>query len=387
MTTEQQNIGEKVVVVSNGQPPHEMVGQVEVYRVGQPQSVRLIPGIITAVQEHEVEVIHSHSTFGYLPLILVKPFLRVPMVTHVHATTAGWLHASPRAWRGNDPLHLRDGLTRERFFYSKVDRLVAVSQSVARELECFYGIDRRRIRVVQNAVDANLFKPLPKSGAKAKLGWEGKRTILFVGRPSPMKGLEQLLRAMNLVLRRLSDVQLVLVGGSPKFIGRNGIPLDFLISSVVEDEFRDRIRIAGPVPNTSLPEYYSAADVYVIPSIYEASPKTLLEAMACGTVAVATRVGGIPEVIKSGFNGYLVEPGDPVALANSLLAALSDDATSVSCADAALETIRRNYTWRRVVESLSTVYDEIIAEKRQGEIRATLPRDSGAGGRPPRGLD
>ena len=92
--------------------------------------------------------------------------------------------------------------------------------------------------MVQNAVDANLFKPLPKSGAKAKLGWEGKRTILFVGRPSPMKGLEQLLRAMNLVLRRLSDVQLVLVGGSPKFIGRNGIPLDFLISSVVEDEFR-----------------------------------------------------------------------------------------------------------------------------------------------------
>ena len=58
--------------------------------MGQPQSVRLIPGIITAVQEHEVEVIHSHSTFGYLPLILVKPFLRVPMVTHVHATTAGW---------------------------------------------------------------------------------------------------------------------------------------------------------------------------------------------------------------------------------------------------------------------------------------------------------
>ena len=89
-------------------------------------------------------------------------------------------------------------------------------------------------------------------------------------------------------------------------------------------------------------------------------------------------------MIKSGFNGYLVEPGDPVVLANSLLAALSDDATSVSCADAALETIRRNYTWRRVVESLSTVYDEIIAEKRQGEIRATLPRDSGAGGRPPR---
>ena len=125
--------------------------------------------------------------------------------------------------------------------------------------------------------------------------------MLSVGRIEPLKGLDLLVQAMSM-LNDLDDTRLVIVGGRPE----RDDELNRLESIAAELGVADKTTFAGAVKQTELPAYYSAADVFVMPSYYESFGLVALEAMACGTPVIAARVGGLKSFITSGETGYLV---------------------------------------------------------------------------------
>jgi glycosyltransferase involved in cell wall biosynthesis len=193
------------------------------------------------------------------------------------------------------------------------DAIVAVSRDLANRMAA-HGIDAQKISIVYDGVDTTLFRPGSKSEARARLGMpDGLPTLLFVGNLVPVKAIDNLIDACALLANRGLQFHCLLVGEGP-------------LRHRLEQQARrrglaERIRFVGPVANDLLPDWYRAADVLVLPSHSEGVPNVLLEAAACGTPFVASRVGGIPEIAHLGVC-RLVPPASPDLLADSVASIL-----------------------------------------------------------------
>jgi teichuronic acid biosynthesis glycosyltransferase TuaC len=184
-------------------------------------------------------------------------------------------------------------------------RVVAVSKALADEV-AELGVPRERIAVVMNGVDAELFKPRDRAAARAELGLAPGPLAVYVGNLKPEKGVRELCAAWPSVVRALPDASLAIVGGGP-LAGELGGP---------------RVQLVGPQPLDRVPVWLAAADVLVLPSHVEGTPNVVLEALASGRRVVASRVGGIPDLVTSPTLGTLVPPRDEAGLASALVDAL-----------------------------------------------------------------
>lgn len=198
-------------------------------------------------------------------------------------------------------------------------RVVAVSQALADEVAAL-GVDRARIALVRNGVDAELFHPRDRGAARAALGLPGDaRIALYVGNLKASKGVLDLLAAFA----QVSDPQarLVLVGGGDER------------AAVEAAAARDpRIVAAGPQPLPEIPTYMAACDVLTLASWAEGTPNVVLEALASGRRVVATSVGGVPDLIDAPLLGELVPAKQPAALAAALSRALAQPYDPVAVA-------------------------------------------------------
>ena len=184
-------------------------------------------------------------------------------------------------------------------------RVVAVSKALGDEVAQL-GVARDKIRVVMNGVDAALFKPRDRAAARAELGVAVGPLAVYVGNLKPEKGVRELVAAWPSVMRGVPNATLAIVGGGP-LAGELG---------------GDGVRMIGAQPLDRVPVWMAAADVIVLPSHVEGTPNVVLEALASGRRVVASRVGGIPDLITSDVLGTLVPPRDPDALAAALVTAL-----------------------------------------------------------------
>ena len=193
------------------------------------------------------------------------------------------------------------------------DGIVAVSQDLADQVVRL-GAAPGRVRVVYRGVDAGLFRPGPKSEARARLSLPAEvPTILFVGNLLSVKGPDLLVDACGILVREGVRFRACLVG--------QGDIEPRLRERVGQLGLGEHVRFLGSLPHAQLPDWYRAADVLVVPSRSEGVPNVLLEAAACGTPFVASRVGGIPEVTGLG-RGQLVPPEDAAALAGAIRSVL-----------------------------------------------------------------
>ncbi|HEY8507087.1 MAG TPA: glycosyltransferase [Steroidobacteraceae bacterium] len=179
--------------------------------------------------------------------------------------------------------------------------LIAVS-SALRDSMIAQGLPAERITVVRNGVDLNLFKPGDRAALRNRFGFTGP-TLLSVGNLVPEKGHELTLAA----LARLPDTRLVLIGSGPQE--------ESLRKLADEHGVASRVTWMRPLPQSSLAEYYSAADLTVLSSLREGMPNVLLESLACGTRVVATAVGGAPEIVTDPVAGTLLHTRSADALA------------------------------------------------------------------------
>ncbi len=197
----------------------------------------------------------------------------------------------------------------------KVTAIASVSRALSDELADGIGVPREKIHLVPNGVDTTIFFPRDRSEMRKKLGLpEDRPLVLFVGRLEPQKGVEELLLAFEDVLAVRPDAMLALVG--------TGV-LDERVKGLKSKWPAGALHAPGPRPLTEVAEWMGAADLFTLPSWNEGTPNVVLEALASGIPAVGTRVGGIPDVLKSSDAGILVSVKDAKNLAHGLLEGLA----------------------------------------------------------------
>ncbi|TBR36177.1 MULTISPECIES: glycosyltransferase [Dyella] len=209
--------------------------------------------------------------------------------------------------------------------------VVTVSKALA-DKATEMGTDAARVHVIYNGVDAALFAPGPRADARARLGLSiDEPLLLYVGNLKETKGCVDLVNALPSVLDHHPDARVAFVG--------SGACRAALLHRAQALGCADRLMLPGAVAHDALGDWFRAASVLCLPSHNEGVPNVVLEAMACGVPVVATRVGGIPEVVPA-YAGILVPPHDPERLAAALL-----DALDAPWQGQAIAAHARGYCW------------------------------------------
>jgi glycosyltransferase involved in cell wall biosynthesis len=245
----------------------------------------------------------------------------------------------------------------EQGMLERSNKIIAVSEFTKRELLQYYQLDENKIRVIHNGVDVNKFKPATdKLKAKAELGLNPEdKTILSVGRLYARKGLFTLIESMSLVTRKFKNAKLIIAGkGLSDEVKK-------LVSYATKLGVKDNIIFTGYFPDKKLPKLYQAADIFAFSTFYENLPFAVLEALSTGLPVVTTNVGGIPEMIEDGKNGFLVQPFNSRELADRILYYLEHPAAASEMALLARKTIENKFDWRLIVKKVVKVYDEALS--------------------------
>ncbi len=314
---------------------------------------RNIPDFVLAVldytREHGLtyDVVHSHYWLSGLATTLLARRWGIPHVTTFHTLA----EIKKRARAGEDEPEERS--VGEVRVIRTADAIVAFSRHESEAMVRFYDAPADRIQVIPCGVDVDLFRPVDRSEAKQKLGIGEDGVVLFVGRLDPLKGVDILLRAVA-QLERADTTRTIIVGG-----GEADAEMARLRALCSDLGIAERVSFVGRMAQQELPLYYSAADVSVIPSYYESFGLVALESMACGTPVIASRVGGLPTIVKDGLNGYLIPWRCPEPFADGLDVLLGNAAIRQSMSDASRLTAE-SLSWTAVVDNLLDAYQALL---------------------------
>jgi D-inositol-3-phosphate glycosyltransferase len=245
--------------------------------------------------------------------------------------------------------------------------VTAASEIEVSELVDLYGADPAKLHIIPCGVDLNVFRPMRQSDAREALGRDQcERIVLFVGRIEQIKGIDVLLRALGLLFFRhpelRNDVCLLVVGGAldPNDDSPEVEKIEELQRLVHQHRMEANVSFVGSMDQQRLALFYAAADVCAVPSLTESFGLVALEAMACGTPVVGTRVGGLQTLIEHGESGLLVPAGDSQALAESIAKVLTDHRLRMHLAHGARDRAE-HYSWRSVGDQVEALYAKILA--------------------------
>jgi D-inositol-3-phosphate glycosyltransferase len=296
------------------------------------------------------DLIHSHYWLsGRVGMVLSSQW-GVPHVSTFHTLARAKLRA--RAGEAESELRLRV----EENVIHNVDAIVVSTEQEKQDLIRLYRAAAHNVRVVPAGVDAELFQPGDAAEARQAVGLPEGKTILYVGRVEPIKGLDILINALA-CLEDSSDTRLVIVGGK---LGEDG-EINRLRSLVRDRKLEERVTFTGAVSQATLPDYYNVADVFVLPSYHESFGLVALEAMACGTPVVASRVGGLTSFIQEGVTGYLIPWHCPEPFARRIEMLLSHTSLRRTMGEAA-RARALEMTWARTADQMLDVYSSITAQ-------------------------
>lgn len=338
---------------------------------------KYIPSFVEGIKQFasekgiQYDLIHSHYWMsGLAAETLSEAWGGAPIVHMFH--TLGEM--KNRVARSPEEREGPDRLKGERRVIARADRIIVPTLAEQAQLEWLYKVDVSKTRVIPPGVDLSQFYPIPVDEARLFIGRApDDRIILFVGRIEPLKGLDTLLRAVAcLRLRDLKEpMQLVVIGGDP-----DAAPEDMdaemarLQKMCTDLTVGKMVAFLGKRSQDTLPYYYSAADVLVMPSHYESFGMVALEAMACGTPVVASQVGGLAFLVQDGVTGYTVPESDDQALCERLTAILGDPGLRRKLGlNAASEA--RAYSWDKIAGQILAVYEEL--GKNQNRVSTRNP--------------
>ena len=219
----------------------------------------------------------------------------------------------------------------------------------------YCGVDSDNVSVIPPGVDLSRFHPMSQRQSRDYLGYGPEKNILFVGRLEPLKGIDNLFRAVA-SLENLKSITLSVVGGDGN--SQEKIRLEALVKKM---RLNQTVHFLGPIPQEELPIHYNAADVCVLPSYYESFGLAALEAAACGKPVVASEVGGLPAIVNDGVTGYLVPPKRMDVIAERLCELLEDDLLRVHMGTAA-RIHAESLGWDSSADSLLRCFRELVPD-------------------------
>jgi glycosyltransferase involved in cell wall biosynthesis len=233
----------------------------------------------------------------------------------------------------------------EKQHLQRATKVTSISSPVADVLKKYPGCPKD-IEISSNGVNADFFTPDPNHN-------RSERIVLTVGRLAPGKGLEELIQAASEIHQKDKTIQFLIVGDGPHKPVLRKMISDFHLD--------DCVRLIGHISDLSqLLEFYRKAKIFIMPSHHEGLPTVVLEAMASGCPVIATKVGGIPDIIIQGENGVMVKPGSSTQLSESIMSIIYDDLLLQSLAQRARQTIEERFTWEIVGSRFIDLYNNMI---------------------------
>lgn len=313
-----------------------------------PQTVHDLSRAASFLRRERVEVLSCMLGLTTLFGPLVGRAAGVPVVVNNQRNLTHWFHGGAR-----EKVY---GYVCRRV----VDAVVVNSSAAGDELVSRFGVPRSKVQNVGVGTRLERFNgSAPDEGLRHELGLDGAKVVGIVGKLSPVKGHRHFLESAALVSRARDDVRFLVVGDGPE--------REKLERRAGELGVADSVRFAGVREN--VPEVMGLMDVLVLSSLSEGSPNVVLEGMAAGLPIVATRVGGVPELVRDGETGLLVEPGDAAGMAEAALALLDDPGRADAMGKAGRATALDEYDIARVVERFEgALYDLLVEAGRRPAV-------------------
>jgi glycosyltransferase involved in cell wall biosynthesis len=306
----------------------------------------------------------THSNLPLVPDFAIPENFGRTLISTVHSTWEG----EANAIRGESysRLNANEKFLRsftwflsifEKRMLQRAKRIIAVSDFTRRELHDYYEHQYdSKVRVVHNGVDVDKFKP-PQDKIKAKLELGFKPNdivILSVGRLYARKGLFTLIESMPAVVKDFGNARFIISGKG------QSDEMQKLISHATRLGVRDNIVFTGYTPDKKLPKLYQAADMFAFSTYYEHHPFAVLEALSSQLPVVTTNVGGIPETITNGKDGFMCQPFNSREFSDKILYLLDHPVFAQEMALRARRTVLERFDWRAVVQKVLKVYDEAL---------------------------
>ncbi len=315
--------------------------------------------------KHKAEVDIAHANLPLVPDFAVPLRFGKTLVATVHSTWEGEAEAIRR--EPYNRLNANEKFLRsftwflrlfEESMLKRATRVIAVSDFTRRELHHYYEQRYdRKIRVVHNGVDIDKFKPSrDKRKIKRELGWNPNDiAILSVGRLYARKGLFTLIERMPTVVERFPNARFIISGKG------QSDEMTKLIAHASRLGVHGNIVFTGYTPDEKLPKLYQAADLFAFSTYYEHHPFAVLEALSSQLPVVTTNVGGIPETITNGKDGFMCQPFDSREFSERILFLLDHPSAAEEMALQARRTILTRFDWRIVVQDVLKVYNEALS--------------------------
>jgi D-inositol-3-phosphate glycosyltransferase len=307
-----------------------------------------------ASQERGYDLIHSHYwQSGWAGAHLARQ-LHVPHVVMFH--TLGEVKNRARISEQEPRLRIRH----ERTIARRATAIVTASDHERMLLERYYGADPARMHTIPCGVDLTTFRPLDREASRLRLALDPSGpVILWVGRLERLKGVDILVSAAAQLDER--NFTLLVVGGDER---AHSLRVE-LEQQARAEGIAANVRFVGAVAHDELPTYYSAADVCVVPSYYESFGLVAVEAMACGTPVVASRVGGLVSTVTDGVTGYLIPWRCPEPFAEKLEVLLNNPQLRANFSREARRSVER-FRWQNIALQVASLYDRAAAQYRAG---------------------
>jgi D-inositol-3-phosphate glycosyltransferase len=338
--------------------------------------VTYIPNFVQGIIEFskskgiKYDLIHSHYWMSGIAAIALKEAWNVPFIHMFH--TLGVM--KQRVAREPEEAEGDYRIQGEKKVLSTADAVIAATQAEVAQLQWLYQADMKKVMVIPPGVDLRHFYPIPADEAKEFIKIPlCNRMLLFVGRIEPLKGLENLIKAIA-IMRSQIDVDspqfcLAVIGGdsdlTPQTMDSEMARLQLLRQQY---NLQDFVIFLGQRDQATLPYYYSAANAVVVPSHYESFGMVALEAMACGIPVVASQVGGLAFLVQDCVTGFTVPVDDLDALADRLLQLLYDEDLRDKLGRQAA-AFAKQYGWERIAKRMIELYQATVSNGEEDETQ------------------
>lgn len=323
-----------------------------------------------ARQKSNYNLVHIHNHFQLIASIR-KYNPRAKIILHMHCEWLNRLNQKAIAKR-----------------LAQVDLVISCSDYVTNKIKERFPQYASICKTVNNGVDANYFVP---SLEKPSRHSHASPQLLFVGRISPEKGIHDLIEAFIQVSVKYPQAILRIIGAhivvakellfdlqpEPEVQAlRYFYNINYLeyVKSLVPAHLAERVIFIDELPQTQLLPYYQQADVVINPSLSEAFGMSLVEAMATATPVVATKIGGMTEIVDDGVTGVLTEPGQPQALAEAILKIIADPVRASAMGKAGRIKVQQRYSWEQIARSLIAHYADIGVDVLANGSQKTVAR-------------
>jgi D-inositol-3-phosphate glycosyltransferase len=311
----------------------------------------------------QYDLIHSHYWMSGLAAESLSDAWGGTPIVHMFHTLG---EMKNRIARSDEERESPERITGEQRVLARADRIIVATLAEQTQLRFLYKANDRKLEVIPPGVDTSHFYPIPSDEAKQYLGLKPEdRMVLYVGRIEPLKGVSTLIEAMSCIKfkEQVGPVNLAIIGGEPDVdpeeMSAEMARLQKLSDELVMDQ---TIVFLGKRGQNTLPYYYSAAEVLVMPSHYESFGMVALEAMACATPVIASDVGGLGFLVQDGETGFTVPDGEPDKLCEKLTLLLGDANLRQKMGERAVE-VAQSYDWEKIATQIVNVYEELVGVK------------------------